>query len=66
MKQNETDIVHLNAIKSCFLEADEARCGKIEKSALIEAILETKMKFPQNFIFSLIEDLQEDPEDKSD
>jgi hypothetical protein len=32
MKANEADIVHLNVIKSCFLEADEERVGRISKA----------------------------------
>jgi len=63
MKANQADIQHLYAIKNAFLEADEERCGRITKKQLMEAILETKRKFPIGFMASVMEDMQEDLQD---
>jgi hypothetical protein len=35
MKENDVDIMHLNAISSVFLDCDDARTGIITKKQLI-------------------------------
>lgn len=43
MKENDVDIMHLNAIDSAFLDCDEDREGKITKKALLEKIAELNL-----------------------
>ena len=63
MKENGVDIMHLHAISSVFLDCDEQRTGIVTKKQLLLQIHEQNMKFPADFLFNLISDIQENPED---
>jgi hypothetical protein len=54
MKDNEVDIMHLNAINGAFLDCDEDRIGVISKRALLMRIAELNLQFPVDFLFNLI------------
>lgn len=66
MKENEVDIMHLNAIKSAFIDCDEERTGSITKAELIQQIADLNLKFPAQFLFELMYDMQHDPTDCSE
>ncbi|CDW82666.1 ef hand family protein [Stylonychia lemnae] len=66
MKENDVDIMHLNAIDGAFLDCDEERAGTITKKALLEKIAENNLQFPADFLFNLIQDMQEDSDDSSE
>lgn len=66
MKENDVDIMHLNAIESAFLDCDEEREGQCTKKALLEKISENNLNFPADFLFNVIEDMQESPEDQTE
>lgn len=54
MKDNDVDIMHLNAINGAFLDCDEERVGIIPKKDLFIKIAELNLKFPADFLFNLI------------
>lgn len=57
MKENDVDIMHLNAINDAFLDCDEQRTGVISKKAFLMKIAENNLQFPADFLFNLILDL---------
>lgn len=66
MKENEVDIMHLIAIDNAFLDCDEDKVGSITKKHFIEMIAENNLKFPADFLFNIISDMQDDSEDISE
>lgn len=66
MKDNDVDIMHLNAINGAFLDCDEDRVGVITKKNLLLKIAELHLQFPADFLFNLIQDLQENPDEANE
>ena len=66
MKENEVDIMHLNALNGVFLDCDLERTGLITKKQFLLHIAEDNLQFPADFLFNLILDLQETPTDSSE
>ena len=54
MKENDVDIMHLNAINTVFLDCDSERTGVITRKSLFEQIAEQNLQFPADFLFNLI------------
>ncbi len=64
MKENGVDISHLNAICGAFLDCDEdERLGQTTKKTLLMKIAELNLQFPPDFLFNLMADIQDNPED---
>jgi hypothetical protein len=66
MKDNDVDIMHLNAINGVLLDCDEDGTGIITKKDLLMKIAEDNLQFPADFLFNLISDLQADSSDLSE
>jgi hypothetical protein len=57
MKENDVDIMHLNAINGVFLDCDEDRTGLISKKKFLTTIAEQNLQFPADFLFNLMSDI---------
>ena len=66
MKENNVDIMHLNAIQSVFLDCDQERAGLVSKKAFLTTVAEQNLQFPFDFLFSLMGDMQEHADDASE
>ena len=66
MKDNEVDIMHLNALNGVFLDCDEERTGIITKRQLLLKIAEENLQFPAEFLFNFISDLQDNSADMAE
>lgn len=66
MKENNVDIMHLNAIQSVFLDCDQERTGLVAKKDLLSTIAEQNLQFPFDFLFNLLGDMQENADDTSE
>ena len=66
MKDNNVDIMHLNAICNAFLDCDEERTGITSKAKLLQTIADLNLQFPADFLFALLADMQENSEDQSE
>jgi hypothetical protein len=66
MKENNVDIMHLNAINSVFLDCDLERQGLITKKSFLLHIADQKLQFPWGFLDPLMEDMQLDATDKTE
>ena len=58
--------MHLNKLRSAFLDCDEQRTGLVSKKRFILMMAEQNLQFAPDFLFSFIADLQEDPEDEGE
>lgn len=69
MRRNKCDIQQLNYVKSAFLQCEMEENSindiYIKKNDFFDALREDNFTFSRDFIFSVIEDLQVDPDDKS-
>ena len=66
MKDNNVDIMHLNAIQSVFLDCDQDRTGLITKKEFLMTIAEQNLQFPFDFLFNLMADMQLKSDDTSE
>lgn len=49
--------MHLRPLYAAFLECDEERVGRIEKSKFIKMIVEKHLQFPADFLFNFLLDI---------
>lgn len=57
MKGNNIDILHLNKLRSTFLDCDEERTGLISKKKFLLLMAEQNFQYPPEFLFNFIQDL---------